>query len=188
MRDNSASEQSDKLTISALPTRRALLIAGVATAAVASCGDLSAQQEIPRQGNHVTPEDYVTLTQHVMEMMWRIDHGQASRIHELFVPDGTLTVPPLRLRGSSALQQWGRGFDAHPTGVHHVVTNLRFVYQTRDLVEGSSTLISFQSEGPDGVGTLPAIVGMDRDILVRTASGWRFKSRTWEPWFSRRTT
>ncbi len=187
MRNNSVSVQTDKRVISTLPTRRALLKGGVATAAVATCGDISAQHEISHHGGHVNPTDYVTLTQHLMEMMWRIDHGNACSVHELFLSDGTLTVPPLHLSGSYALQQWGRDFDAHHTGVHHVVTNLRFVYQTRDLVEATSTLMSFQSEGQDGEGTLPSVIGMDRDILVRTASGWRFQSRIWEPWLLRRT-
>jgi hypothetical protein len=188
MRTNSASIGTDKLANSGLPTRRALLRAGLATAAASYSGAVWAQNEVLPGGGAVAPNDYIALTQLVLEMMWRIDHRQASNVHELFVSDGTLTVSPLYLRGSSALKQWGKDFDAHPTGLHHVVTNLRFVYQTRDLVEGTSTLISFQSEGPDGEGTLPATVGMDRDIFIRTASGWKFKSRTWEPWFSRRTT
>jgi SnoaL-like domain len=185
---NSAFVHRDEPNIPTFPTRRSLLRAGLATAAAASCCHLSAQDEATQRGGHVTPEDYSDLTQLVMEMMWRIDHGQASNVHELFVSDGTLTVSPLHLRGSDALLQWGKDFDAHPTGVHHVVTNLRFIYQTPSLAEGTSTLISFQAEGSDGKGTLPAIIGMDRDILVRTGSGWRFKSRTWEPWLSRRTT
>ena len=67
MQPNSASVEGDTLGASYLPTRRELLRAGVAVAAVASCGDLSAQHEISRRGAQVTPKDYVTLTQHVME-------------------------------------------------------------------------------------------------------------------------
>jgi hypothetical protein len=33
--------------------------------------------------------------------------------------------------------------------------------------------------------TVPVAVGVDHDVFVRTAEGWRFSSRRWNPLFTR---
>ena len=38
--------------------------------------------------------DHVQLSRLVTEHAWRVDHGRADTIHELYVDDGELTLPP----------------------------------------------------------------------------------------------
>lgn len=43
---------------------------------------------------HVSETDYVQLSRLVTEHAWRVDNGRAHTIHELYVDDGELTLPP----------------------------------------------------------------------------------------------
>ena len=42
----------------------------------------------------VSETDHVQLSRLVTEHAWRVDNGRADTIHELYVNDGELTLPP----------------------------------------------------------------------------------------------
>ena len=64
----------------------------------------------------VSETDYVQLSRLVIEHAWRADNGRADTIHELYVDDGELTLPPglcavvtrcVREAGSSSITRRG---------------------------------------------------------------------------------
>ena len=56
----------------------------------------------------VSDVDHLSLSRLVVEIAWRIDHGQADRVWELFVPDGVLDTSGTALLGHDAIHDWGR--------------------------------------------------------------------------------
>src|SRR3954471_671674 len=66
------------------------------------------EAELATAATPVSDTDYLQLSRLVTEAAWRVDIGQADTLHELFVDDGELIVPPTNLRGRQAIQEWGR--------------------------------------------------------------------------------
>ena len=62
----------------------------------------------------VSETDHVQLSRLVTEHAWRVDHGRADTIHELYVDDGELIVGPTPLRGRAAILEWGRQLVENP--------------------------------------------------------------------------
>ena len=56
----------------------------------------------------VSATDHVELSRLVTEHAWRADNGRADTVHELYVDDGELILPPGPLRGRQAIYEWGR--------------------------------------------------------------------------------
>ena len=131
----------------------------------------------------VSEEDHLQLARLVIEIGWRIDHGQAETVHELFVDDGEMGLGEARLKGRDELREWGRRRSEATSRTRHVSTNMRFVADGDDYADGTTVLTVYMEEG-DGPGTtLPRSVGEDRDRFVRTAHGWRFVSRDYDELF-----
>ena len=135
----------------------------------------------------VSDADYVQLSRLVTEAAWRVDIGQADTLHELFVDDGELIVPPTNLRGRQAIREWGRRLvDAQTYHcIRHVCGNMRFVVDGANGAEGTTVLTVFMVTGQGAATTLPWTVGEDHDHFVRTEDGWRFVSRRWVELFMR---
>ena len=68
----------------------------------------------------VSDADYVALSRLVVEISWRIDHGRADTVWELFVPDGVLNAGT-PLAGHDALREWGRSRVASTVRTRHIV-------------------------------------------------------------------
>jgi len=64
----------------------------------------------------VSDADHVSLSRLVVEFAWRVDHGQADRVWELFVPDGVLDTGGAPLAGHDAIRDWGRARAASTSG------------------------------------------------------------------------
>jgi len=62
----------------------------------------------PTAEHLVSESDYVQLSRLVIEHGWRTDNGRADTVHELYVDNGELILPPARLRGREAIREWGR--------------------------------------------------------------------------------
>ena len=84
---------------------------------------------IPEQFPLVNESDHVQLSRLVLEHAWRADNGRADTIHELYVDDGVLDLPPAALRGREAIHEWGRQLVQAPPWriIRHVCGNMRFV-------------------------------------------------------------
>jgi hypothetical protein len=131
----------------------------------------------------VSDADHVALSRLVEEISWRIDHGRADSVWELFVPDGVLATSGAPLVGHDAIRAWGKARAASAARTRHIVSGMRFTDAGDGRATGSTLLTVFIYEG-DGHGpAIPSVVGEDTDEFVRTNAGWRFVSRTFEVLF-----
>lgn len=131
----------------------------------------------------VSDADHVTLSRLVVEITWRIDHGQADRVWELFVPDGVLDSGGTPLVGHDAIRDWGRVRAASTMRTRHICSGMRSIDRGDARATGSTLLTVFMHDG-DGRGpAVPAVVGEDTDEFIRTDVGWRFASRRFETLF-----
>jgi hypothetical protein len=73
--------------------------------------------------------DELALARLVREIGWRIDHGQASTVHELLVEGGELVLDPDEVLGGRA-------------AIRQVSTNLRFVATGADTAERTTLVKS----------------------------------------------
>lgn len=110
-----------------------------------------------------------------------VDHGEASRIAELFTEDGVWKGPGALHEGRAEIR---RAFQAREAmkgrTSRHVCTNLRVDVHDADHAEGTVTLILFRHDGEPGeVAPLdgPAVVGEYRDRFERSKAGWRIAHR-----------
>jgi hypothetical protein len=135
----------------------------------------------------VSETDHVQLSRLVTEHAWRADNGQADRIHELYVEDGELILPPTTLRGRQAIYEWGRQLVEAPSWrcIRHVCGNMRFVADGANAAAGTTVLTVFMVAGSGPATTLPWMVGEDHDRFVRTEHGWKLVSRRWVELFTR---
>jgi hypothetical protein len=135
----------------------------------------------------VSESDHVQLSRLVTEHAWRVDNGRADTVHELYLDDGELIVPPALLRGRQAIYEWGRRLVEAPTWrcIRHVCGNMRFVARGANEAEGTTVLTVFMVAGSGAATTLPWMVGEDHDRFVRTEHGWKLVSRRWVELFIR---
>jgi hypothetical protein len=132
----------------------------------------------------VSDADHLTLSRLVVEIAWRIDHGQADTIWELFVPDGVLNSGGTPLVGYDAIRDWGLARVTWTVRTRHICSGMRFIDRGSGKATGSTLLTVFMHDG-DGRGpAVPAVVGEDTDEFTRSDAGWRFASRTFETLFA----
>ena len=129
----------------------------------------------------VSETDHVQLSRLVTEHAWRVDNGRADTVHELYVDDGELTLPPGPVRGRDALRAWGRQIvDNTPwQTIRHVCGNMRFVCDGGNAAIGTTVLTVFMVAGEQAPTTVPFSVGEDHDTFERTEQEWKFASRRW---------
>jgi hypothetical protein len=136
-------------------------------------------------GQLVGDADHLQLARLVTEISWRIDHGMADRVDELFVDEGEMVLGQTTMRGREEIREWGRKRAGAASTSRHVCANMRFVADGDDMAEGTTLITQYLSEGEGPGTTLPAAVGEDRDRFVRTGHGWRFVSRSFDLLFVR---
>ena len=129
----------------------------------------------PRRSNSSAKADYVQLSRLVIKDGWRVDNGRADTVHELYVDDGELNVPPMPLRGRQALIEWGRQLVEAPPwrSIRHACGNMRFVADGHNAAKGTTVLTVFMVAGNEAATTVPFSIGEDHDRFVRTERGWR---------------
>jgi SnoaL-like domain len=132
----------------------------------------------------VSDADHVSLSRLVVEIAWRIDHGQADRVWELFVADGVLDTSGTPLVGHDAIRDWGRARVASTVRTRHISSGMRFIDRGNGRATGSTLLTVFMHDGEGRGPAVPAVVGEDTDEFVRTDAGWRVASRTFETLFA----
>jgi hypothetical protein len=132
----------------------------------------------------VSDADHVALSRLVVEISWRIDHGRADTVWELFVPDGVLDTSDAPLVGHDAIREWGQARDVSTVRTRHIVSGMRFIDRGNGQATGSTLLTVFMHDGPEQGAPVPAVVGEDTDDFIRTDVGWRFVRRTFETLFA----
>lgn len=111
-----------------------------------------------------------------------VDHGEASKIADLFTVDGVWTAPGVEMNGRAQLSA---GFSAREQNTSrkskHVCNNLLVDVIDEDHAEGTVYLTLYRHDSNDtqAIAPLegPVLVGEYRDRFVRTDAGWRFQRR-----------
>ena len=124
-----------------------------------------------------------------IEYYYRIDHGEAESVVDLFTEDGLFHPggskpivgrPAIRAYYAARSKSWV---------TRHVTTNLRLTYIDADHVEAVRLFTHYMGDRADGAGPYPAIpsVGEYQESIVRGADGrWRYASRVASALFARR--
>ena len=132
----------------------------------------------------VSGADYIELLRLVIEIAWRIDHGWADTVWQLFTPTGTLDSGGRPLVGQDEIRRWGAERSQSAAKTRHICSGMRFSYEGPDRAVGSTLLTVFVGEEAKVSAAIPSVVGEDHDEFVRTAAGWLFASRRFEVLFS----
>ena len=111
-----------------------------------------------------------------------VDHGEASRIADLFTEDGVWRSPEQTMSGKDELRA---GFQAREDNKgrmsRHVCNNFRLFEIGENQAKGRVYLTLYRHDGEPGRAFSPlngpAVVGEYEDEFVRTEDGWRIKHR-----------
>jgi hypothetical protein len=133
----------------------------------------------------VASDIHFELSELITEIGWRVDHGKADTVHELFTSDGEMILGSTHLKGSEEIRAWGAHRLEAPPRTRHVCTNLRFVATGGDTAEGTVYLTVYQDLENGTAITVPLAVGEYHDQYLRTSDGWRVLSRSTEMSFVR---
>jgi hypothetical protein len=158
------------------PTRLASLVAIVV--GVAGLVVLHGQQ---RKGS-LTPQDYIEIQQLVARYAYALDggleHGKA--LADLFTDDGEFHQQTGRVwRGRNELLTIANKTEETPNALGHFIMN-HVIEPTAEGAIGKEYLITISSFGDEKNGRTASTVTPYHyeDVYVKTAAGWRFKSRT----------
>ncbi|MCC5867012.1 MAG: nuclear transport factor 2 family protein [Gammaproteobacteria bacterium] len=118
------------------------------------------------------------------EFAWRVDHGMADRVHELFTDDGEISAPGLALKGRPEIARTFGARSKNPRRVsRHFWSNPRFERlgeRTVRVITAVQTYMHVLADNealPAPVGS--CVVGDSTDIMDHGSDGrWRFRSRT----------
>ncbi len=125
----------------------------------------------PVRAADFTPQDYIEIEQLYAQYNHAIDSGDAEGWAATFTPDGTFN----RFTGREALVGFIKNWREKMNGANrrHWNSNLRIT----PAADGASGVVMLMLLD---VGTQPpsiVMTGQYTDSLVKTASGWRFRSR-----------
>jgi len=155
-----------------------VLVAAAIAGAAARPSALRAQQKIA--GGTLTAADYIEIQQLVARYSYAVDtHADNGYAYaDLFTPDGVFG----KTKGREALAELARTTQKErggPDFTRHFLTNV-IIYPTPDGARGSQYLMALDvSEGAKPSSIVHG--GRYDDEYVKTAAGWRFKSRQLHP-------
>jgi hypothetical protein len=129
----------------------------------------------------------------LVEYCRRVDFGEAGRIADLFVEDGTWQGTDLLLTGRDEIRAWFQRREGVTRRVsRHVCTNVAVDLVRPDEAVSLSYLVNYRHDRAEGDTALPVptevpkYVGELRDRFRRTPDGWRFAARQVDVAFVRR--
>jgi hypothetical protein len=154
------------------------IVTMVAVIGILSASLVRAQQKIT--GGSLSASDYIEIQQLVARYSYAVDtHADNGYAYaDLFIPDGVFG----KTQGREALAELARTTQKDrggPAYTRHFLTNV-IIYPTPEGARGSQYLMALDvSEG----GKPSSVVhgGRYDDVYVKTAAGWRFKSRQLYP-------
>lgn len=112
-----------------------------------------------------------------IEHAYKLDHGLADTLHELYTPEGELLgLPPRDLIGRKAIQEWGDARVKLDRTSRHVETNHRLVWDNGTL-RGTVCATVYRSDTADISNTAPFMIGDYEDEYVQEAGEWKFQRR-----------
>ena len=118
----------------------------------------------------------------VSEYCHLVDHGQASKVADLFTDDGFWSSPETTLNGRAEIEQgFARRERNRRRMSRHICSNPLIDVLDATTARGVVYLTLYRHDGEEGrpsspVG-LPAYIGEYQDEFQKTPEGWRFKRR-----------
>lgn len=115
----------------------------------------------------------------VIEIWHDIDHNGGRRVHEWFLPDGTLTFDRRTILGRREISAiYLARSDGTKRVARHVATNISIREANEHSASVSSLLILFAGNGdPPLADLVPQVVGDVADTFVKERGLWYLKER-----------
>jgi hypothetical protein len=124
----------------------------------------------------LTLEDSLAINTLVNDYAWLLDHRRWHEVADLCVDDVVFSIRGREIIGKNGLADWADARAAKTNRrTQHQTTLQRLEFTGPDEATGSSALVLHLAKA--GGGSYVDLVGEYRDEYVRTASGWRFRSR-----------
>lgn len=127
----------------------------------------------------IAPADRIAIEDLITAFCWRVDHGQAATVAELFSDDGRVVTPMFTLNGRAEIAAHFAKRDADKTILsRHQWTNLRLI---PDGTRVRAEMIVTTHLGVQGPPDEPRgfMVGDSLDVVEKAPDGaWRFVERT----------
>lgn len=125
----------------------------------------------------LTPEDYITVNDHIARYCWAVDSGDGHSWAELWTPDGAFRLkgrPPVV--GTAALTEFAITVVREAKGtMFHRAANIYGDYgDTRDEVKLHLYNMVFDLACDRGVN--PRLLAKSHFVLVRNGEGWLIRS------------
>lgn len=113
------------------------------------------------------------------------DSGRMDDWADLFADDGELHLFGRVQKGRQAIRDAVTG--GGETATLHCVSNVRIDVVSKDEASGTAYVAAFvkAKDAATSSVVVPAAVGVYRDRYRRTANGWRFAQRAFEPFLMR---
>ena len=124
---------------------------------------------------HLSERDHIEIRELYAKNCFAVDLGDGALRAATFVPDGTFTAAASDNKPETVAAMAERTWKQGNTGRRHLITNI-VATATADGAAGRAYCLILQHPKPDAIG-LVGHVGIYEDTLVRSADGWRFKTR-----------
>ena len=128
----------------------------------------------------VSLEDRVALEALCVEYLWRVDHGRADQIPELFTDDGVFDSPSVKsiVRGREALVAAWNERVKRSIRTMHQLASCRFSMDGPNRARGTIGFTLFAYDGEGTGPSEPKLVAEHQDEYERGADGrWRIRHR-----------
>ena len=129
----------------------------------------------------ITLDDEQEIRALIVEHAWALDHGDVTKLPELYTPDGALRGLEQPLKGRAAIAEWAQWRATLTDRVsRHVHVNIRLRRSGPDEVVGSLiTLLYRHDSGGGGVASMVPFSVSDYDDVYRRHDGrWLIHART----------
>jgi hypothetical protein len=123
----------------------------------------------------LTAQDYIDIQQLYAAYAWAVDTGDGPGRAAVFTPDGTFTSSNQGNVVQSAAAIAERTSKQGNIGDRHLQYNIR-IEPTHEGAKGSCYVLIVRGKASQG-GTIAGTLQMYNDTFVKTAAGWRFKTR-----------
>lgn len=129
--------------------------------------------------NNISLQDHMAIADLLSEFSWRVDHGEADRVVELFVEDGTITTPMFTLTGRDEIaRQFGERAKDKDRLSRHFWSNLRLQPLADGRVQAQTAVQTYIGTGPAPTAPENLVVGDSIDIVEKDEGGvWHFAER-----------
>jgi hypothetical protein len=123
----------------------------------------------------LSERDHIEIRELYAKYCFAVDLGDGALRAATFVPDGTFTAAAGNNKPETVAAMAERTWKQGNSGRRHLITNI-VATATTDGAAGRAYCLILQHPKPEAVG-LAGHVGIYEDTLVRSADGWRFKTR-----------